>query len=287
MASAQFTLSAFADEIADDVGEQAALLHALRIGYVDFRSAWGVNVKALEDDAVLKAKRIFGARGIRVACIGSPIGKSPITDPIENEMAVLDRLFKVGEMLDVRRIRLFSFYPPDTSANARYDDYVEEATARLAKLTAIAARAGFTLLHENERAIVGDTPARCHRLVSGVNSPHLRALWDPANYIVVGVEKPMTNGWALQADEVEYVHVKDAKLSDGSIKAAGEGDGELPELIAALMAKGYRGFLALEPHLALAGQSGGFSGPEGMRYAANALRNLMQKLGAEEAPAFA
>ncbi len=286
MTSAIFTLSAFADEIAEDFAAQLALLRELNVGYIDFRSAWGVNIKNLDDDQVAAARRMLTEHEMKVACIGSPIGKSPILDPIENEMRVLERLFRVGEALDTRRIRIFSFYPPDTSTNAHYDHYVEEATARLAKLTEMAARAGFYLLHENEKAIVGDTPARCHRLVSGVNSPHLRAVWDPANYIQVGVAQPMTNGWALQADEVAYIHVKDALLADGSVKAAGEGDGQVPELIEALMARGYQGFLALEPHLALAGHSGGFTGPEGMRYAVDALRRVMGRLGAVEQPVF-
>ncbi len=44
----------------------------------------------------------------------------------------------------------------------------------------------------------------------------------------------------------------------------------------------YSGFLALEPHLKVAGQRGGFSGPDGMRRAAEALRNLMTAAGCQE-----
>jgi hypothetical protein len=48
---------------------------------------------------------------------------------------------------------------------------------------------------------------------------------------------------------------------------------------------GYQGILALEPHLAIAGHSSGFSGPEGMAYAAQALRRLMAEVGCVEAVA--
>ncbi|MCZ7545028.1 MAG: sugar phosphate isomerase/epimerase [Anaerolineae bacterium] len=217
----------------------------------------------LDDGQLAQAKALLAKHGMKVACIGSPVGKSPIDDPIAHELDVLRRLFVVGEALDTRRIRIFSFYPPDTSTNAHYAQYVAAATDRLAQMAELAGRAGFVLLHENEKAIVGDTPQRCRALLEGVNSPHLRAIWDAANYVQVGISQPMAAGWPLVGDYVAYIHVKDARAADGRVTAAGEGDGQLAELLTALMARSYQGFLALEPHLADAGHSSGFSGPEG------------------------
>jgi hypothetical protein len=59
-------------------------------------------------------------------------------------------------------------------------------------------------------------------------------------------------------------------------------DGQVQELLAALAAAGYQGVLALEPHLAIAGRSGGFSGVEGMTIAVKALRKLMSETGCQE-----
>ena len=56
----------------------------------------------------------------------------------------------------------------------------------------------------------------------------------------------------------------------------------MAELLAALKESGYRGFLALEPHLAIAGPSSGFSGASGMRYAVGALRERMGEVGCGE-----
>ncbi len=39
-------------------------------------------------------------------------------------------------------MRLFSFYPPDTSTNERYDEYVATAIERLQTLTDMAAERG-------------------------------------------------------------------------------------------------------------------------------------------------
>ena len=78
-----------------------------------------------------------------------------------------------------------------------------------------------------------------------------------------------------------YVHIKDCDLN-GSVKAAGEGDGQVPELLTQLISDGYQGMLALEPHLASAAHSSGFSGPDGMAYAVEALRAVMRNVGAKE-----
>ena len=89
------------------------------------------------------------------------------------------------------------------------------------------------------------------------------------------------DGWPLLSPHTGYVHIKDAKL-DGPVKAAGEGDGQVAELLTRLKAKGYRGMLALEPHLTTAGHSSGFSGPEGMAYAVQKLREVMADVGCVE-----
>jgi sugar phosphate isomerase/epimerase len=275
--SATFTLSAFGDEIAEDLREQLRLLRQLQVGYLELRGVWGKNVLHLDDDEVDRVRRTCADYDVAVSCIGSPIGKSPIVEPIEQEVANLAHIFQVAEAVGTRRVRIFSFYPPDTATNARYDEYVEEATARLARLTELARREGFLLLLENEKEIVGDTLERCHALVSGVDSPHLRFLWDPANFVQVGEGRPTERGWSLLGSYLAHVHVKDATGPGGEVRAAGEGDGQVGQLLAALRDEGYRGFLALEPHLAVAGRSSGFSGVEGMTYAVEALRRLMRE----------
>jgi len=243
--TATFTLSAFGDEIAPDLEEQLTTLNNLGIGGLDLRGAWGKNVVRLEDADLAQVVKLCHAHNVHVACLGSPIGKSPITEPLDAEINNLTRLFEIGEIVGCRRVRLFSFYPPDTSTNAHYDDYVAEATARLAKLTAMAEREGFVLLLENEKDIVTDTLARCEVVVKVINNPHLRFLWDSANFVQVGEARVVERGWPRVGDLIGYVHIKDAVLADGHVVPAGEGDGQLPLLLTHLKAAGYQGVLAL------------------------------------------
>ena len=277
------TLSAFGDEIAGPLEDQLKVLKELNVPGLECRTAWGTNVLHFSDEQAQRVRDLCDEAGIPVRCIGSPIGKSPIVDPIEKELANLDRIIELGNILGAKNVRIFSFYPPDISTNAHYDQYVDETVQRLAALTEKAAAAGFMLLHENEKEIVGDTPERCHALMSGVDSPNLRFIWDPANFVQVGVAELTDRYWDLLSPYIGYIHIKDAQLADGTVTPAGEGDGQVPELLAKLKATGYEGILALEPHLKVAGHSTGFSGADGMTTAVNALRKVMSDVGLAEA----
>jgi sugar phosphate isomerase/epimerase len=278
MAQFTVTISAFGDEIASDVSTQLQVLHDLGVGYLELRSAWDTNVLAMDDQTVSRVARLCAQYGVGVSCIGSPIGKSPIGEPITTELANLRRIMQVAQAVGTRRIRIFSFYPPPGTSQERYDDYVEESASRLAELAALAEKEDCQLLLENEKEIVGDTPERCRAILERVTSRHLAFAWDPANFVQVGVARPMDAGWPLLGHRVAYVHVKDALLTGGQVVPAGQGDGQVPELLTALRNAGYQGFLAVEPHLVIAGHSGGFSGPDGMAVAVEALRALLNQL---------
>ena len=50
-------------------------------------------------------------------------------------------------------------------------------------------------------------------------------------------------------DYIEYMHIKDALATDGTVVPAGKGDGNLKYILESLFQNGYDGFLSLEPHL--------------------------------------
>jgi sugar phosphate isomerase/epimerase len=279
----KWRLSAFGDEISNDLNEQLRVLQELQIGFLELRGVWGKNVLHLTDEELATIRKAGDNMGIAISAIGSPVGKSPITQPFAQEMQNLQRIFVIAEAMGTRWVRVFSFYPPETSvAKWSEEQLVEEATARLGAMTETAARAGMQLLLENEHGIVGDSVARCIRLLDAINSPHLAFAWDPANFVHVGEASAVSDGWASLGPRTRHVHVKDYSLAARGVRVAGEGDGQFDLLLTRLREANYEGFLALEPHLVVAGHSSGFSGPEGMARAAAALRTLLAKVGVEE-----
>lgn len=271
MAKKAFILSAFGDEIAIDMEEQIKIIKKLDINYMDIRNAWGKNVLQFSDDDITKTSQLCKKYGISIGNIGSPIGKVPITVPIEQEIANLKRIFKIAEGVGTRRIRIFSFYPPDTKNNMRYDLYLNEVTEHLALMTDLARQEGITLSLENEKEVVGDIPERCYYILHDINSPYLRFTWDPANFVQSGVSRVTERAWYLLGKYVNCVHVKDALLFDGTVKAAGEGDGQVRDFLMKLLGKGFNGFLSIEHHLGMS--------PENMTYAVKTLRKILVELG--------
>jgi len=270
-----WTLTAFADEIADDLGEQCSTLAGLGMSHLEFRGAWGTNVADLSDAEVDRAAETMATAGISVSCIGSPVGKVPVTtDPAEH-LARLDRCIEIARRFDAPFIRVFSFYPMPARP---VEDSGAAVRQRVAAMADRVAGTGITLLHENEKGIYGDTPQRCHELLDAVDSPSLRAAWDPANFVQVGVDRPFDTGFAMMRPHLAYVHVKDARSGSGEVVPAGAGDGQVRQLLTALRDDGFDGFFSLEPHLARAGAHGGFSGPELFTVAHDAFTALLDDL---------
>ena len=276
-------LSAFADEISPDLEEQIAVLSSEKVRFLDLRGVWNTNVLDLSNQQVTRVKETLDAHGIGVAAIGSPIGKVPIDSSFNEHLHLFERAITVAQALQTPYIRIFSFYPPAASDRGAVNpaEYRDEVLRRLREMTARARAAAVILLHENEKDIYGDTIVRCVDLLQGINDAHFQAVFDPANFIQCG-QTPYPDAYEAIRPWLRYVHVKDAR-SDGSVVPAGEGVSHWPELLQRLRADGYDGFLSLEPHLALAGQYQGFSGPDLFRRASQALQQMLQAMGWEYA----
>ena len=267
-----WTLSAFADEIAPDLDVQLDTLSGESIRHLEFRGVWNKNVLDLTDAEIGKVKAALDGRGVRVSSIGSPIGKIPIADDFAPHLARFQRAIQVAHTLEAPFIRIFSFFIPAGEDPARYRD---EVLDRMGQLVRAAEGSSVTLVHENEKEIYGDTPARCLDILTQVDSPILRAAWDPANFVQCGVQ-PHSQGYAALRPLIAYVHIKDALLDSAQVVPAGQGDGQLRETLAALRESGFDGFFSLEPHLASAGTFSGFSGPDLFRVAAGAFKDLLR-----------
>jgi sugar phosphate isomerase/epimerase len=272
-----FVLSGFADEISPDLDEQLAVLAAESISHLELRSAWSTNVADLDDAQVARLRRELGDSGVRVSAIGSPIGKIGIDAPVEPELERLRRVAAIAGELGTTLIRVFSFFIPQGRDPSRYRTTVID---RMAALAAVAAEHGLVLAHENEKEIYGDRPERCADIIATVGSPALRATFDAANFVQCGV-RPHSDAYNLLRPYLVYVQIKDALTTTGEVVPAGQGDGQVRETLAELRDSGFEGYLSLEPHLAMSGRFGGFSGADGFRLAARSLKDLLADLSVQ------
>jgi sugar phosphate isomerase/epimerase len=275
----EWKLSGFGDEIDDDPRIQIAVLQALGANHIEVRSAWGTNIVDLDDGQLHELKKMLDSAGMAVSAIASPIGKVDVSLPVEHEVERLRRAVNAARILESGYIRIFSFY---YGANVQVDSIRDAVMERMRALAAAAEEAGVVLLHENEKDIFGDVPARVLDIIETVASPALKVVWDAANFVQVGV-KPFDEAYAKLRPHLEYLQVKDAHFADGHVTPAGEGDGDLLRTVEALKSDGYTGFASLEPHLAGAHGLGGFSGPTAFGIAARAFAKVTAEAGVQTA----
>ena len=239
-------LCAFADEAASDRAGQIKALRENRISLLEIRGVDGVNIAELTEEAAKTFRDQLDEAGIAVWSIGSPAGKTPITDDFSKEERQFEHLLRMADIFGASCIRLFSFY-----GTGGQETWFPEVVRRLERFVTMAAGSGVRLCHENEKGIYGDTAARCLAIHQAL--PEVKAVFDPANFIQCGQD--VMEAWRLLSPYVAYGHIKDC-TADGRVVPPGDGVGALREYIP-LFAKAGGEVLTLEPHLtAFVGLSG-------------------------------
>lgn len=266
-----YTLSCFADEISPRLDAQLELMAHLGIRYMSLRSVDDVNVLDLTDARIDQIALELDKRHMAVSSIGSPVGKTQISNRSDLYLDQTQRAIAIARRIDCPRIRVFSFYMPAD----RLDEERAEVIRRLSEMARLAARDGIELLHENEAGIYGETSVRCRDLLDAVNLPNFNAAFDPSNFVAAG-EAPFDQSLPNIRPYVSYMHIKDSRRNDNVIVPAGEGDAQLADILPVFA--DHDMFLTLEPHLALAGRNRGFTGEDLFCRAHAALTGLLNRL---------
>ena len=132
------------------------------------------------------------------------------------------------------------------------------------------------------RYIYGDDPDRVCDLMNTVpgevGEDTFAAIYDPANYVFCSFDP--WEGWQKTKEWTVHFHIKDWAAGEKHARVAGEGQGRIPEVIREAVARGYRGFATLEPHLLGGGPTGGVTGPELFPKAVQAFQKVLEQAGA-------
>ncbi len=268
-----YKISAFADEISDDLDIQIENLLANGVGYIELRGVWGKKVLALSEAEVREVKRRASDSGIGFSAVGSPLGKFPIDGDFSEQMDGLKKALEYAQILEAPYIRMFSFYIPEEDPAA----YRSQVLDWLRQMIIEAEKTPIILAHENEKGIYGDTGARCLDLFTSLQSPALTGIFDFANFVQCG-QHPYADCWLKLRPYISYFHVKDALYGSGQVVPAGQGDGDVATILTEAFAAGFDNFLTLEPHLSVAEASYGRTTPDLFRTAADALKRILDQV---------
>ncbi|MCR5249217.1 MAG: sugar phosphate isomerase/epimerase [Lachnospiraceae bacterium] len=280
-------ITGFADEIAQELDTQIESLKKLDVHYVEMRGVDGNNLIFHSDEKVKEIKKKLDDAGIALSALGSPLGKIGIDDAFDPHMEEFKRACEIAHVMGTENIRMFSFYVSDDQRADRKDEVFE----RLGRFVDHASRNGIVLLHENEKGIYGEKAAECRELMDAFAGGHFKAIFDFANFVQAGQDT--LEAYELLKDHIAYLHVKDARRENGTVVPAGCGDGNVEEILRKLFAKGFDGFLSLEPHLfdfkgfaglergrdAILSESGqALSGFEAFSLAHGALKEILERI---------
>lgn len=237
-----YMISAFADEAGGALDVQLASLKRNGVSQIEMRMVDGKNASHMTAAEAVAVRARLDAAGVQLSALGSPFGKIYANEDFEPHFQQFLQGLKLCKILGAERMRVFSFYIPKGDAPEAWRD---EVLRRLSRMLDAADEWGVRLLHENEKGIYGDVAARCLALLDAFDG-RLGCIFDPANFIQCH-EQPLEN-FALLKDRIEYMHIKDALLSDGSVVPAGKGDGHVAQILADMPGDGCM-TLSIEPHL--------------------------------------
>ncbi len=321
MANPKVILSAFADEAANHKTalEQFSALAAIGLRYysprfLDVDSSGQVkHVVDLNKAELKQLNKLQDEFGLSVTSIGARVGKVKlinVDDGSHNVFIPFDKYLKtevaktiaVGQALDTRLIRGFSFYHPK---GTNPEDHIAQAADQIGQIADACAAGGLVFGLEIEPNLVGESGPLLAKIAKKLKHPNMVLIYDGGN--IAAQNKDRMQCYSEFLDMLPYIgwmHVKDYSI-DPTLNWTGHVDEErlknfvpadvgdaghdtilrelrehLPKIEKRLKKLGVPGFfLETEPHLKGGGQFGGFSGPDGMGVAVRSLCSVLDYVG--------
>ncbi len=242
---AKFELSAFTDEYSPEIDKQIEGMLANGIHYTELRGVDGKNVSEIDFAKAKEVKAKLEANGLEVWSIGSPLGKIKLTDNIEKHLELTKHCAELANIFGTPRMRVFSFYVPNTTDIAPYRTQVIDWMGRMLE---VAKAEGAILCHENEKGIYGEKIEGCVDIQKTFGGEY-KCIFDPANFLQADV-KPYPDAFSALGESIYYMHIKDCDAAK-TIVPAGKGLGGIPEILRELNKREGQMVLTLEPHLTI------------------------------------
>jgi sugar phosphate isomerase/epimerase len=235
------------DEISSNVREAIELGVSWGIMDYELRVVGDMRVPAITPAAVDELLKLKANFGIRYTALSPGTCKGTIDDAAKLEQEFNETMpatFAMAKKLAVPLVIIFGF-----QRLPRQSDTLEtNVVAAFRRLATAAAKENLRLAIENEPGFWCDSGRNTARIIAAVNSPFLRANWDPAN--ASGTDEiPYPAGYEAIKKWIVNVHVKDT--SKGALLACvpiGEGNIDWEGQIQALVQDRLVEHVTIETH---------------------------------------
>lgn len=219
-------------------------------------SFWGNNLSTVETSTseaeLLALKQSTEASGLAVPNVAAYIGSG--------DVAATETAMRAAKLLGAPSIRVGV---PSYDGKRSYPELLAEARAYLSEAEALSRSYGVKGLIEVHHGNIAPSASLARRLVEGFNPERIGVIYDPGNMVHEGFEQ-YEMGLEVLGEYLAHVHVKNAvwqRTDEPQPKIGSGGHGPLwraswspitagavhwPNVIAALRAVGYDGWLSFE-----------------------------------------
>jgi L-ribulose-5-phosphate 3-epimerase len=212
------------DEISTDFNEAARYGIEWGISIFELRVLRTGRIPSVDQGELREVHALVKNNGLRVTALSPGIFKLPLsqTAKLGEELATtLPKTLSLAREFRAPLVIAFGFQREQNEKPemfARAVDFMSRAAER-------AGKEGVKIIIENEPGFWCDSGANTAKLIQAVNSPYLKANWDPCNGYGTA-ERPFPEGYEAVKQFIANVHVKDTK--EGSlIRCVPVGEGAL------------------------------------------------------------
>jgi len=246
-----FKLAVFTDEVSQDLQRVIEIAREFELKGLEIRSLW--NKKGPQDltsGDIKRIKEIVKGSGLTICSIASPFFKCNINSEEEYKvhLKILRDCISLAQQLDCPLIRGFAFW-----RKGNFEENLEKIISKFEEPIKILEKEGITLGIENEAATFIGNGKNLSRFLSKIDSPYIKAVWDPANSIFDPEgEVPYPDGYEAIKRWMVHMHLKDARRDSttGEPKCVPVGKGAIDfrGQLKALKNDNYEGYVSLETH---------------------------------------
>jgi sugar phosphate isomerase/epimerase len=209
----RIALGIVSDEVSPDFREAARYASEWGISIFEIRVLKTGRIPAVDQGELRDVKAVVNDQGLTITAVSPGIFKLPIsqTTGLEGELSnTLPKTLTLAREFGASMVIVFGFQREQNESPGNF----LRAAELMARAAEIAGKEGVKLVIENEPGFWCDSGANTAKLLAYVNSPWLRANWDPCNGYGTP-ETPFPNGYDSVKQFIANVHVKDT--SEGAL----------------------------------------------------------------------
>ena len=249
----------FADEVSRDFDEAVRLGVEAGAEAVEIRGGlWGKSVTTIDDDDVKRMQDVLSRYNVRIACIGSPVGKCHYDrkEEYETHLRYFDRMVELAHAFGTKVIRVFSFWNVKRGEGERpnLEEYLDTFVKLLNPIVRTAEAEGLLLSFETEGSTMIGTCREARMIIDALGSKAATVCWDVMNSYRCG-EAPYPDGYSHIKGLISHFHVKPNRRKE--LNPIGETDLTYQELFKIAIEDGFEGAASIEhwgsPELMLKG----------------------------------